>query len=281
MAAYTITEANIFTLDATRLYAKTFKPHGNHVGTITFVHGYGEHIGRYDHLFDVLCKAGFVVNAFDQRGHGKSEGPRGYTPSVDTSLSDISLIASKVEDNLPHFLYGHSMGGGFSLLYLERIAHSFTGAIITDPLIKLCFTPPRTKVFAGRIASKLLPTLRVTNELQPTLLSHDPEIAKKYITDPMVMAEISTRMGAILLDMGDWIIADAKKINVPILFVHGTADQITSHTATEQVFNLVSSTDKTLKLFEGWFHEPHNEVDKEQLFTLLTDWLKNHGGVQG
>jgi len=275
-ATITITEGNVVTPDNLKLYTRTYTPTGNIVGTITFVHGFGEHIGRYEHVFPVYSAAGFIINAFDHRGHGKSEGPRAHTPAIENSLNDISLIVAKADPTLPHFIYGHSMGGAFSLLYLERLPHQFTGAIITDPLIKLHFTVPALKVAVGRLVSKIAPQHAMYNELRPEALSRDQEIGKKYVEDPLVLRNITTRMGSVLLDMGDWIITDAPKITVPILMVHGTADTVTSIDATKQVYGLVSSSDKTLKLFEGWYHEPHNEIGKEELFALVTDWLKNH-----
>jgi len=275
-AQVTITESHVVTADNLKLYCKTYQPAAPIKGTITFVHGFGEHIGRYEHVFPIYSAAGFILNAFDQRGHGKSEGPRAHSPSVDNSLHDISLIAAKADPALPHYMYGHSMGGGFVLLYLERMQHNLAGAIITDPLIKLYFAVPKAKVFVGRLVAKLAPTHLLFNELRPDALSRDQEVGKAYDADPLVLRNISTRMGSILLDMGDWIIADAPKISLPILMVHGTGDTITSQEATKQVYASLSSSDKTLQLFEGWFHEPHNEINKEELFTLVVEWLKKH-----
>jgi len=276
MATYTITEYQTVTPDNIKLHSKTYQPATTPIGTITFIHGFGEHIGRYEHVYPIYCSAGFVINTFDLRGHGKSEGVRAFSPSIEVSLRDIAQIAAKADPALPHFLYGHSMGGGFCLLYLERMPHTFTGVIITDPLIKLHFEVSRIKMFAGRMIAKIAPEHHMFNELRPEALSRDQEVGKAYVADPLVLRDITTRLGTILMDMGDWIIADAAKITVPILVVHGTGDTITSLPATQQVFGLISSPDKTLKLLEGWFHEPHNEINKEELFTLVVEWLKNH-----
>lgn len=278
MADYTVSDCELTTSDNIKLLGKQYLPNNPPKATITLVHGFGEHIGRYSHVCDFFCKNGFLINLFDQRGHGKSGGTRAHTPSITQSLDDIQLVANKASPDLPHFLYGHSMGGGFSLLFAERMKPvvPFSGIVITDPLIKLFFTPPRAKVFIGRLVAKIMPETSMGNEIRPNDLSRDPEVGKAYEADPLVLRCITTGMGNILLSMGDSIIDEANKIQDPILLVHGTGDTITSCQATQQVHELISSKDKTLQLMEGWYHEPHNETEKQVLFDLVLSWLHNH-----
>jgi len=240
---------------------------------MTFVHGYGEHIDRYSHVFPRFADAGIKVNSFDHRGHGKSEGVRGHSPSVEHSLHDISLIAARADPSLPHFLYGHSLGGGLALLYASRFPEKLSGVIATDPLIRLAMAVPYLKILGGRLASWLAPTHRVGNEINVHNLTRDPKVNEEYAKDPQIVHDITLKMGSICMDLGDLIFVGAPKITIPIYVAHGTADKVTSHEASKNFIEKVSSEDKTFKSLDGWYHEPHNEPEKDEFIQSILEWI--------
>jgi len=252
------------------------KPEQAPIATVTFIHGYGEYIERYSHVFPRFADAGIKVNACDQRGHGKSEGISGHSPSIEQSLEDISTLVSLADPNIPHFLYGHSMGGGFALLYASKTTDKFAGIIASDPLIRLALNVPYLKVIGGRIVSKFLPTARVYNEINVDNLTRDAKLNEEYGKDPQVIHDVTLKMGSIMLDLGDAIVGGAPNITKPILLAHGTADKITSYDASKEFINLVASNDKTFKSLEGWYHEPHNEIDKDEFITFVLEWVLSH-----
>lgn len=262
--------------DGTQLHCISWVPEQSPKATLTFIHGYGEYIERYSHVFPRFVDAGIRVNSFDQRGHGKSEGIRGHSPSVEQSLEDISLVVAKADPSLPHFLYGHSMGGGFVLLYAGTRAAKFDGIIASDPLIRLALSVPYLKVLSGRFASKLLPTMRVHNEINVDYLTRDAQLNEAYANDPQILHDITLKMGSIMLDLGNAIFEKAPNIDTPILVCHGSADKITSHDASKEFIEKVASTDKTFKSLEGWYHEPHNEVEKDEFIKIVLDWVLAH-----
>eukprot|EP01111_Echinosteliopsis_oligospora_P003628 TRINITY_DN15688_c0_g1_i1.p1 TRINITY_DN15688_c0_g1~~TRINITY_DN15688_c0_g1_i1.p1 ORF type:complete len:298 (-),score=49.92 TRINITY_DN15688_c0_g1_i1:52-945(-) len=270
--------STLVTQDKINLYTETWRPKNREpLGTITLVHGFGEHLGRWRHVIVFLLDSGFIVNGLDHRGHGQSAGKKAHTPSLSHMVDDIFLLAQKADPNLPHFVYGHSMGGGLSLLLAARKPElSVTGFIITDPLIKLSMEVPKATVTAAKMLAAIRPTTMLYNEIKPHALSTDQEVGKEYEQDPYVHRKISASLGAAFLKLSSKIYKEAPSIKKPILLVHGTEDQITSCEATKDVFALIESSDKTLKLFEGWYHEPHNEAEKDELFALLRGWLENH-----
>jgi len=266
----------VATSDGLQLHCINWTPEGPPIATLTFIHGYGEYIERYSHVFPSFAEAGIKVQSFDQRGHGKSEGVRGHSPSLEQSLADISLITAKADPALPHFLYGHSLGGGFTLVYASKYPDKFTGIIASDPLIRLALNVPYLKVLGGRLASKIVPTMRMHNEINVNDLTRDPKLNEEYGRDPQVIHDITVKMGSIVLDLGDAVFEGSSKITKPILIAHGTADKLTSYDASKEFIAKVSSTDKTFKSLEGWYHEPHNEPEKEEFIKMVLDWVLQH-----
>jgi len=146
------TEFKFKTSDELQLFGQSWQPEDRPRAAICLVHGMGEHSGRYGHVADRLTQAGYSVFAFDLRGHGKSLGPRGHTPSYRTLLNDINSLLNEVDKNfpeLPLFLYGHSLGGNLVLNYVLRRQPKFKGVIVTGPWLRLAFEPPRFKIWNG------------------------------------------------------------------------------------------------------------------------------------
>ena len=201
---------------------------------IALIYGFGEHTGRYTHVGEAFNKAGYALIGFDLRGHGKSGGTRGHTPSYDAMMDDISdfmaLIGTRYP-GLPRFLYGHSMGGNQVLNFCLRRKPDVVGVIATGPWLKLAFNPPALQVTLAKTISHIAPSFTQNSPLDTSALSHDQKVADAYNTDPLVHSKISAKLFVGMYKSGLWALDHADEFSVPLLLMHGTADRITSSEA--------------------------------------------------
>src|SRR5512136_2894141 len=199
----TESQVEIKTRDGLRLLGLQWKPAGKARGVVCLVHGIGEHVGRYAHVAAAMNDAGYAMLGFDQRGHGRSEGPRGFTPSFDTFLDDLDVQldeARRRHPGQPVFLYGQSMGGNLVLYYSLRRKPSLAGVVASSPQIRLAFTPPAWKTTLGRWMLKLWPTMVMANGLDVKNLSHDAAVVRAYTTDPLVHDRVTPPLGIGMID---------------------------------------------------------------------------------
>jgi len=262
--------------DGLQLYAQGWQPETEIKAAVCLVHGLGEHSGRYAHLAAFLSQAGYALLVFDLRGHGKSQGQRGYASSFGVLLDDISHLleeAAKRHPGRPRFLYGHSLGGSLVLDYALRRRPQLAGVIATGPGLRTAFEPLAWKVTLGKIMYRLWPALSMSNELDRQGLSRDPKVVRAYNSDPLVHDRVTARLGIDLLQSGLWAMEHAAEFPLPLLLMHGAADRITSAQASRE-FAAKAGDRCTLKIWDGLYHEIHNEPEKEQVFAFLLEWLK-------
>ena len=257
------------------MYAKGWAPEKEPKAVICLIHGLGEHIGRYEHVGAAFAEAGYALLGFDHRGHGRSSGPRGHTPSYDALMDDMASFIQQARERYPGkpcFLYGHSMGGNLVMNYSLRRKPDLAGVIATDPLLKLAFAPPAIKVALGRFMNNIAPGFTQASGLETKALSRDPKVIDAYINDPLVHDKISARLFLGLLDGGQYAFDHASEFPLPMLLMHGTADRLTSAEASRQ-FGAAAPKFVTTELWEGWFHEIHNELEKEKVLAKMIAWL--------
>ena len=264
--------------DGTFLFAQTWEPKGNVTGVVCMVHGLGEHSGRYKHWADKLTSAGFALLAFDLRGHGRSGGKRGDTPSYNHFADDIYILldqAAKEFPDTPTFLYGHSLGGMLTLYYLIKNKPEIKGAVVTSPGLRTMLDQQKAKVTALRILEPIIPKVTIPNGLELGGLSRDTNVVDKYRNDPLVHDRVSLRMAKGMIDTIDYIFGNASKIDIPLLLMHGSGDRITYQQGSEEIAEKINS-ECTLKIWDGLYHELHNEPEQDQVFGYLIDWLNKH-----
>ncbi len=264
--------------DGLDLFGRGWAPNGKPKATIALVHGHGEHAGRYAHVGAALAEKGYALLGFDLRGHGKSGGPRGHTPSYDALLDDIAAFFKQVEGrypDLPRFAYGHSMGGNLVLNYALRRKPDLHGVIATGPWLKLAFDPPASKVSLGRMMNNILPSFTQASGLETKALARDAAVVTAYENDPLVHSKISARLFVSIYENGLWALEHAAEFPLPLLLMHGSADRLTSAQASKE-FAAKAGSKVTLKIWDGWFHEIHNEPDKAEVFKVMLDWLGKH-----
>ena len=243
---------------------------------VVLVHGMGEHSTRYtSSLIPKLIENEISVVAFDHFGHGKTEGKRGHNPSFYAVLESITKTIEKANELFPEkpiFLYGHSMGGNAVINYTLKKEHNLKGVIATSPFLKLAFEPPKIKLAVGKLLQKIAPSITMGNELDATHISREQIEVDKYINDPLIHNKISPNFSLTFIDTGKWAIDNAKKLNSQMFLLHGTDDKIIDYKGTQEFAN---STDRaTLKLYEGGYHELHNDLCKEEMLQDVVDWIK-------
>ncbi len=271
-------EFNWRTADGLQLFAQDWPPEGKPRAVVCLVHGLGEHSGRYAHVAGALTQAGYTLLGFDLRGHGRSAGQRGHAPSYKALLDDIDHLLEEATQRFPdrsRFLYGHSFGGSLVLYYTLQRRPQLAGAIVTAPLLRTAFQPPVWKISLGKMLYSLWPTFSMTNEVDPKGLSHDPEVVRAYVNDPLVHNRISARLAMDMLWAAEWTLEHAAEFPLPLLLMHGGADPICSAEASRQFVERVPG-DGTFKLWNGLSHEIHNEPEQRQVFDTMIAWLQAH-----
>jgi acylglycerol lipase len=248
---------------------------------ICLVHGMGEHSGRYAHVAEFFNKNGYSVIIYDQRGHGRSGGKRGHTPSYDQLMDDISLLlkqADSISPGVPKFLYGHSMGGNLVINYALRKKPAIKGVISSSPWLKLAFEPPAGKVKLAKIVNGIFPSLTQSSNLDVSAISRDTAVVNAYKNDHLVHDKISSNMFLSVHESGLWALEHAQEFPLPLLLFHGTADKLTSYKASEEFSKKVKGN-ITFKTWDGFYHEPHNEPEKQMVFGLVKEWIEKELSV--
>ena len=264
--------------DKLQFYFQGWEPETSPRAVVCLVHGLGEHTGRYAHVAAALNDAGYAVLGFDLRGHGKSEGLRGHTPSYDTLMDDIGRLLDEAAQRYPgkaQFIYGHSLGGNLVLNYALRRKPPLAGVVSTSPAIRVAKPLPATQLTLAKVMNKLQPTMQMPNGLTLDSLARDPEVIRAYKSDPLVHNKISVRLAVEMLQAGEWALAHAAEFPLPLLLVHGSADEITSAAATQEFAGKVRG-DCTLKIWDGFYHETHNEPEKAEVLGFMVAWFGSH-----
>jgi acylglycerol lipase len=247
--------------DGVQFYFQGWQPETPPKAVVCLVHGLGEHSGRYAHVAATLNDAGYVLLGFDLRGHGKSGGPRGHTPSYETLMDDIGRLLAEAAQRYPdqpQFLYGHSLGGNLVLNYALRRKPGLAGVVATSPAIRTATPPPGSQITLAKVMNKIRPGMQMSNGLALDGLARDPEVIRAYTNDPLVHNKISVRLALEMLQAGEWALAHAA--------------EFPSATASAEFAKKVPG-DCTFKLWDGFYHETHNEPEKAEVLSFMIDWL--------
>ena len=266
---------SIQTQDGLNLYAVDWVPQAEPKAVVCLIHGLGEHCGRYAHVANALNRAGYAVLAFDLRGHGRSSGPRGHAPSSEAFLEDIDCLFAEAEKRYPGkpcFLYGHSLGGTLMLYYSLRRRPKITGLISTGAGLRSPLMEQKLKVTFAHAMAAVLPTMTLQTGLNPELLSHDPQVVQDYRRDPLVHYRASLAMASSTIRATQWTMVHAEELSYPLLLMHGTADQLTYPSGSQEFSRRVPGS-CTLRLWDGLYHEIHNEPVKEQVIAEIIQWM--------
>lgn len=260
-----------------KIYFQTWQPDEDAKAVLLIVHGLGEHSGRYLNIVDYFVPQGYAVYALDHLGHGKSEGPREFverfTDFTDTLHIYYHMVAGEHPDT-PIFLIGHSMGGAIATYYLLDHQQDFAGAVISAPTINVGDKVTKGTIAMAKVLSKLAPMAGVMS-LDPSGVSKDPAVVAAYVNDPLVYhGKTTARLGAELLDGMMRITNEVEKISLPFIIVQGGDDVLVDPIGAKMLYEQASSTDKTIKFYEGLHHEVFNEPEREIVLQDVENWLE-------
>eukprot|EP00004_Rigifila_ramosa_P019731 TRINITY_DN504_c0_g1_i1.p1 TRINITY_DN504_c0_g1~~TRINITY_DN504_c0_g1_i1.p1 ORF type:complete len:458 (-),score=111.07 TRINITY_DN504_c0_g1_i1:202-1485(-) len=265
---------------------------GYHIGThkwliptpravVFLCHGFAEHAARYGHVAAALNKAGFSVYSHDHQGHGKSQGTRAYFSDfehlADDAIHYVELCKREIPAGMPCFLLGHSMGGAVAVRVAQRRPDLWQGVVLSAPAL---MPDPKVAgaavIAAVRFLSRLSPKARV-DKLNAAHVSRDESVVKMYLEDPLIdTGGMRARVGKEILSTMKLIVKNMHLCTWPVLLVQGTEDKIVHPEGAKFFHRHAQSTDKTLKEYEGLYHEVFNEPEKETVIADVVSWLVAH-----
>ena len=259
-----------------RIYYQSWMPPRKAKAVLVIAHGIGEHGGRYAQLADYFTKRNLAVWACDYRGHGKSDGKRGHVDNFDDYLADLGQMIRIAKDHSPGvktFLLGHSLGGLIATFYAEKHPSDLDGLIASGPALREKMKISPVTAFMGRTFSRIMPTFTTGTGLDPNLLSHDKEVVKKYVEDPLVHKVATARWFTEYRRAQEETMRLADEFTLPCLIIQGGADGIIDPTVATELYKRIKGSDKALKVYDGFYHESLNEIGKESVLADIDNWL--------
>ncbi|MFC1957599.1 alpha/beta hydrolase [Chloroflexota bacterium] len=261
------------------LYYQCWLPADLPRAALLLVHGLAEHSGRYLNFANYFAGKGYAVYCFDQRGHGKSPGLRGYIDKFSDFVDDLDTFLEVIRNkhrNTKIFLIGHSLGGTISVAYGVLNQDKLNGLILSGATLRAGASISSGIIILGRVLSLILPKIGLYT-IDTSALSRDKTVVDTYVNDPLVyLGKVRIRLGIEILKIMRTLESQMLGITLPILIMHGTADQLSDPKGSEILYNKVSSRDKTLKLYDGFYHEIFNEFGHARVFTDIEGWLTAH-----
>ncbi|HEY0321477.1 MAG TPA: alpha/beta hydrolase [Pyrinomonadaceae bacterium] len=257
------------------VFTRSWRPEGKPRGVVTIVHGFNSHSGQYLWVGEQFAAQGLAVYALDLRGRGRSDGERYYVEKIEDYVDDVATLvrtAKSENPGLPVFVLGHSAGGIVSCVYTldhqteidglicESFAYELPVPDIVLSFLKgLSYITPHTHVFS----------------LKNEDFSRDPQVVDSMNNDPLIMGESQPAQTAkVMVNASNRLREEFPLIKLPLLILHGTADKATEPSGSQHFYEQAGSTDKTLKLYEGHFHDLLNDIDKEVVIADIRDWIE-------
>ena len=272
------TSSKFATAGGLTLFERHWLPDGAPRADVIIVHGYAEHSGRYEHVGAALAERGYAVHALDLRGHGRSEGRRVFVRSMNEYLDDLdAFLERNRHPGRPLFLLGHSMGGTVVALAAVTRETDAQGLILSGPALTTDGASPlmtRIVLLLGRF----FPSLRL-RKLDAAAVSRDPAVVAAYDADPLVeRGKINAGTAAAMIRAMRTIDKHEPDIRLPLLVMHGTEDLLASPAGSQALHERASSTDKTLRLYAGLYHEILNEPEQQEVLGDVLAWLDARTG---
>ncbi len=258
-----------------RLFSRTI-----HVATpvaqAIVLHGYGDHSGRYEPLMRHLASDGIASIAPDLRGHGRSEGRKGFVRRWDEYLDDIRAVTATLDRALPTFVIGHSHGGLVALMAQQRGVLNANGLVLSSPFLRAALDIPVWKVAMARLANVVVPWLRISNGLNAEMMTADQEMVEASRQDTLLLRSATPRWYFQTLRTQRLAITNARAMSTPLLMLIGESDTVASPVANQQFFNDYPAADKSLAVFPNLRHELLRETSRVQIYEQIAQWILSH-----
>lgn len=265
--------------DGANIHLADYSISQNPRAVVQFVHGFGEHAGRYAELAKRFTDKDNAFVMHDQRGHGQTPGKRGVAPSYDKMLDDVDAVRNRIDElypDAPVILYGHSMGGNIVANYLiSRTQKRHVCAVIGCPWLRLYKPFPAAVLVFATVAGKVTSNLTVVNKVDIHTLTHDAELVRQTQEDLAYHGHLSLRLFAQVTWRGEHAISHAKLITLPAMVLCACEDKLVSPDAIRQFYGNCGPN-VTLKEYDGLYHELHNELEREQIFEDVYAFVSSH-----
>jgi acylglycerol lipase len=260
--------------DGLKIFTRSWQPEGKVRGVMVIIHGFNSHSGQYLWAADQFTMKGLAVYALDLRGRGRSEGERFYVEKMNGFTDDVQTLVTQAKaenPDLPVFMLGHSAGGVTACVYaLENqseidglICESFACELPVPDLVLtflkgLSYITPHTHVFSLKNAD----------------FTRDAEVVEEMNNDVLIKGESQPAQTAkTLLNAAERLKQEFPLITLPVLILHGTSDRATKPSGSKRFYEQAGSKDKTLRLYEGHYHDLLNDLDKEVVMADIQNWI--------
>ena len=277
-------EGSFFAYDDSELFYQVWRPEGESRGSVIVTHGMAEHSECYHDLATSLVEDKWTVYAWDLRGHGRSEGKRGYVRDFNEFRRDLENFIGHVKsleasDHRVRFLLGHSMGGLIQLqLLLENPPQGIKAFIFSSPALGLSLHIPDLKRKSAELLSKWVPRISLYNEIKYEDLHRNSEKIREYKADPLRHEKISPGLFIGMLDAMAEVKNRAEELHQNILFQLSGDERICDAPAAEAVFEKISSKTKKLIIYPDSLHEIYVDNDRQQVIHDLKFYMKEYEG---
>ncbi len=249
--------------------------------SIVFVHGVGEHIGRYAETFQAFSAQGYSCFGFDQRGFGRSKGEPGHIEAFSDYVEDLAKFIDDVVVKEPAkaiFLLGHSMGSIVALAYALKYATKIQGLLIFSCPLQLVSYSAHLGGFIAQGLSVIMPKLKVPNFIDPQMLSDNSTNIQAFVADPYAFNKVSINWLREFKSARAYVLNHAQYIVLPVLINHGDADEIAALSGAKTLFAALGTHDKTLRIYPGLKHEllNHCPAERAKVLEQTFEWLMQH-----
>lgn len=265
--------------DGLRLYWQIWRPEGTPKAVLLIVHGLKDHSQRYATLAESLSNRGFAVASFDLRGHARSEGRRAWVRRFTQYLDDLDTVLNMLRQEFPSttwFLFGHSMGGAIVTRFVLERRPALAGFVLSAPALKPPDSVSRVAIAFTKLLSAIAPGAAVFRTSNADF-SRDPAVVAAMDADPLIYQKPApARTAAELLVTMDRIRSNLSGVTSPFIALHGTADRLANPAGSQALRDGAASTDKTLRLYPGLFHDLLHEPEHATVVADLTGWLEGH-----
>jgi acylglycerol lipase len=272
-----MTEGSFEGVGGVKIFTREWQPAGDPRGVVVISHGLNAHSGLYEWPARQFTSSGLAVYALDHRGRGRSEGERFFVKKFADWTKDLATFIDIVkmrEARLPVFLLGHSAGGviacGYALEHQDEIA----GLICEDFAYQVPGPEVALAIVKGvSYVAPHAPVLKLKNED----FSRDPEVVAALNADPLIANESQpSETVAELVRLDELLKKSFQQITLPLLILHGTADKVTKPSGSKEFYERAGSNDKTLKLYDGHYHDLLADIGKERVMADIQAWIDAH-----
>lgn len=237
------------------------------------VHGLGEHAGRYAELARFLVERGFTVHAWDHRGHGRSQGPRGVLRQAGDLVDDLGAVVDACSA-APVLLFGHSMGGLVAVQFALRHPVRVEALVLSSPVLAPGLNPVQKALLA--VMSSIAPDVALSNGLDPARISHDADVVRAYRADPLVHDRVTGRLARFIVDASRDALDRAGALAVPTLLLYAGDDRLVDPQGSRDFARHAPKSLLTVREYPGLWHEIFNEspAQRATVYGDLAAWLR-------